>query len=113
MLKYIKILKKNNINSEKIIEILINCQTLECTTEESKNFIKIKNFDKLNLIPLEQIIENNRENRIPKMQYISMGGIPFYHPQYGNFYDMQNNYYFQQPYYNSPNQYYQAKEANK
>ena len=105
--------KKNNINSQKIMEILKNCQTLECVTEENKNYIKIKNFDKLKLIPLEQIIENNRANRMNKMPYPPMGGIPFYPSPYGNFIAMQNNYYFQPPYYNGPNQYYQPEEANK
>ena len=84
--------KKNNINSQKIMEILKNSQTLECVTEENKNYIKIKNFDKLKLIPLEEIIENNRANRMNKMPYLPMGGIPFYPPPYGNFIAMQNNY---------------------
>ena len=105
--------KKNNINSQKIMEILKNCQTLECVTEENKDYIKIKNFDKLNLIPLEKIIENNRVNRMPKMSYPPMGGMPFY-PPYGNYIAMQNNYYFpQHPYYGSQNQYYPEEESNK
>ena len=106
--------KKNNINSQKIMEILKNSQTLELVTEENNtNYIKIKNFEKLNLISLEQIIENNRVNRMPKMTYPPMGGMPFY-PPYGNFIAMQNNYYFpQHPYYGSQNQYYPEEESNK
>ena len=99
-------LKKNNIDSKKIIEIIKDSQNLEYVNEENKNYIKIKNIDKLNLIPLQQIIENNKAMRMTKGQYFQPMG-QFYPPY--NFIAMQNNYYFP-PYYNNQNPYYPVEE---
>ena len=103
-------IKRNNINSQKIIEVIKDSQNLECINEDSKNYIKIKNFDKLKLLSLEQIIENNKAMR-QKHQFMPMGGAQFYPPQYANYSTMQNNYFFN-PYYNSPYP-YPPVEANK
>ena len=37
-------IKRNNINEEKILEIIKDSQNLECVSEENKNYIKIKKF---------------------------------------------------------------------
>ncbi len=99
--------KKNNINSQKIIEIIKDSKTLECVNEENKNYIKIKNIDKLNLIPLQQIIENNKAMRMKKGKFIPIRGAQFYSPY--NYIAMQNNYYFQ-PFFNNQVPYYPAED---
>ena len=83
---------------------------MECVNEDNKNYIKIKNFNNLKLLSLEQIIENNKANR-QKPQFIPMGGPQFYPPPFANFITMQNNYFFN-PYNYNPYQYSPA-EGNK
>ena len=46
-------IKNNKINKDRIIEIIKDSQNLEIINEENKKYIKIKNFDKLNLLKLE------------------------------------------------------------
>lgn len=91
-------IKNNKISAEKILEIIKDCQNLECVNEENKNYIKVKDIDKLNLLSLEQILEN-RKASYKKTSYMQFGGQP---TPYTNFINMQNNYYFypnKYPYY--------------
>ena len=101
-------IKRNNINSQKIIEIIKDSQNLECVNEEDKNYIKIKNFDKFELMTLEQIIQKKKEMKMQKMTpYMpQMGQYPFNGYGYNNFINTQNNYYFYRfPPYGNPNAY--------
>ena len=111
-------IKRNNISAQKIMEVIKDNQNLECVSEENKNYIKIKNFDKLNLIPLEQIIASKKAARMQKMQFFpNMGGqqpYPYPYNGYNNFINMQNNYYFYKfPPYNYPNAGYPQAQDNK
>jgi hypothetical protein len=54
-------IKNNNIKADKILEIIKDSQNLECINEDNKNYIKIKNFDKLNLLKLEEIIAKKKQ----------------------------------------------------
>jgi len=108
-------IKRNNIDSQKIIDIIKDSQNLECVNEENKNYIKIKNFDKLKLLTIEEIIQNKKAMRMPKMQYMPMGGQQFY-PPFNHYIAMQNNFYIRnQPIYNNPNSFYPyyQPEGNK
>ena len=88
-------IKRNNISAQKIIEIIKDSQNLEIVNEENKTYIKIKNFDKLNLLTLEQIIANKKAARMQKMQYsLLMGQQSYPYNGYSNFINMQNNNYF-------------------
>ena len=98
-------LKRNNINSQKIMEVIKDSKTLECVNEDNKNYIKIKNFDQLKLLTIEQIIEKNKAMKMQKPQFMPMYPSPF------NYIAMQNNYYFP-PYYNNQVPYYPV-EYNK
>ena len=91
-------IKKNNINAEKISEIIKDRQNLECVNEENKNYIKIKNFDNLKLLTLEQIVENKKAARMKKKQYFPQYQYPF--PGY-NYISFQNNVFIY-PGYNYP-----------
>ena len=83
--------KRNNINSQKIMEVIKDSKTLECVNEDNKNYIKIKNFEQLKLLTIEQIIEKNKAMKMQKPQF-----MPMYYPY--NYIAMQNNYFFS-PYY--------------
>ena len=96
-------IKRNNIDSQKIIDIIKDSKNLECVNEDNKDYIKIKNFDKLKLFTIEEIIQNKKAMRMPKMPYMPMGGPQFYPPYIA----MQNNYYItNQPIYGNPNSFY-------
>lgn len=93
-------IKRNNIDAKKIMEIVKDSQNLECVNEEDKNYIKIKNFDKLKLLSIEQIISNKNMMR---MRNYAAPMAPY---PYNGYINMQNNYYFSfQPPYN-PNEGY-------
>ena len=83
--KYFDI-KKNNINEDKILEVIKDSQNLECVNEKDKNYIQVKNIDKFNLITLEQISQK-KALRMQKMNQ-PMGFYPYY-----NYINMQNNYF--------------------
>ena len=95
-------IKRNNINEEKILEIVKDSQNLECINEENKNYIKIKNFDNFKLLTVNQIYENKKNNQ--KMKYMPQYGYPQYPYPINNFYNFQNNpfIYNQHPSYYSP-----------
>ena len=78
--------KFNNINENKIIEVIKNSKTLELVNEEGKNFIKIKDLDETKLKTGTQIYENRKNQRMPKMPYNNAGNQPFY-----PYYNFQNN----------------------
>ena len=99
-------IKKNNIDSKKIMEIVKDSQNLECVNEEDKDYIKIKNFDKLNLLSIEQIISNKAMMRMRNYA----NPIPPY--GYNPYINMQNNYYFSFPSYN-PSEGYIPPPENK
>ena len=86
-------IRNNNINAEKILEIIKDSQNLECVNEENKNYIKIKNFDKLNLLKLEDIIAKKKAAKMNRNPYMQMVGTQQYPFGY-NYINMQNNYYF-------------------
>ena len=99
-------IKRNNIDSQKIIDIIKDSQNLECVNVDNKNYIKIKNFDKLKLLTIEEILQNKRAMRMPKIPYMPMGGQPFY-PPFNQYIPMQNNYYINnQPIYSNQNAFY-------
>ena len=91
-------IKRNNINEEKILEIIKDNQNLECVNEENKNYIKIKNFDTFKLLTVNQIYENKQ--KMQKIQYMPQYGYPY--PQYpypgNNFYNFQNNVFIYNKY---------------
>lgn len=96
-------IRKNNIDDKKIMEILKDSKSLEVVTEDNKNYIKIKDFEKLNLKSIEEIIRSKKSNREYKMNPY-MPQMPFNGYGYGygygfenNFSNMQNNYYFYGP----------------
>ena len=95
-------IKKNNINAEKILDIIKDSQNLECVNENNKNYIKIKNFDKLKLLSVEEIVENNNKKKMNKTQYMPPQYGP--HPySYGyNYMNFPNN---SMPFYNYPYNY--------
>ena len=96
-------IKRNNIDSQKIKDIIKDSQNLECVNENNKDYIKIKNFDKLKLFTIEEIIQNKKAMRMTKIPYMPMGGQQFYPPYIA----MQNNYYItNQPIYGNPNSFY-------
>ena len=108
-------IKKNNINAEKILEIIKDNQNLECVNEEGKNYIKIKDFDKLKLLTLEQIIQNKKAAKMQKMQYMTPMGYAQY-PYGYNYINMQNNYFIynnKYPYSNYQNPGYAPIPENK
>ena len=100
-------IKKNNIDSNKIMEIVKGSQNLEIVNEEDKNYIKIKDFDKLKLLSIEQIISNKNmmrmRNYAPQMAYLP----------YNGYINMQNNYYFSFPSYGAPSEGYIPPPENK
>lgn len=103
-------IKSNNINAEKLMEVIKESQKLECVNEEGKNYIKIKDFDKLNLLTIEQIIENKKQMRMQKNNYMQQMRMPPY-PPFNNYISMQNNYYlYGPPTYGSPNGYMPFQE---
>jgi hypothetical protein len=90
-------IKNNNIKADKILEIIKDSQNLECINEDNKNYIKIKNFDKLNLLKLEEIIAKKKAGRMNRNHYAQMmAPQPF--PFGYNYINMQNNYYFYNKY---------------
>ena len=98
-------IKRNNIDSQKIKDIIKDSKNLECVNEDNKDYIKIKNFDKLKLFTIEEIIQNKKAMRMPKMPYMPMGGQQFYPPP--PYIAMQNNYFItNQPIYGNPNSFY-------
>ena len=103
-------IKKNNIDSNKIMEIIKDSQNLEIVNEEDKNYIKIKDFDKLKLISIEQII--SYKNMMRMRNYApQMGPYP---PYYNGYINMQNNYYVTvQPPYGAPTEGYIPPPENK
>jgi hypothetical protein len=94
-------IKSNNINAEKLMEVIKESQKLECVNEEGKNYIKIKDFDKLKLLTIEQIIENKKQMRMQKNNYMQPMRMPPPYPPFNNYISMQNNYYL----YNGPTPY--------
>ena len=100
-------IKKNNIDSKKIMEIIKDSQNLEIVTEEDKNYIKIKNFDKLNLLSIEQII--SYKNMMRMRNYAPQMAA---YPPYNGYINMQNNYYFSFPSY-PPSEGYIPPSENK
>jgi hypothetical protein len=100
-------IKKNNIDSKKIMEIIKDSQNLEIVTEEDKNYIKIKNFDKLNLLSIEQII--SYKNMMRMRNYAPQMAA---YPPYNGYINMQNNYYFSFPSY-PPSEGYIPPPENK
>lgn len=101
-------IKRNNINADKILEIIKSSQNLECVNEENKNYIKIKDFDKLKLLSVEEIVEINKKKAMQKMQYMNpYGPQPYPYNVYNNGYNFvnyPNNMYF---YNKNPYNYYQ------
>ena len=103
-------IKNNNISAEKIMEIIKDSQNLECISEESKNYIKIKNFDKLKLLSPQQIYENKKiaqsKKQFNQMPYQQYQYFPYQYVPYNSFINLQNNFYFYDnkspPMYNSP-----------
>ena len=77
--------KFNNINENKIIEVVKNSKTLEIINEEGKNFVKIKDLDETKLKTGAQIYENRKNQRTQKMTY-NNANQPFY-----PYYNFQNN----------------------
>ena len=108
-------IKNNNISADKILEIIKDSQNLECINEDNKNYIKIKNFDKLNLLKLEEIIAKKKAGRMNRNPYAQMmGPQPF--PFGYNYINMQNNYYFynnKYPPYNYQTGSYMPMQENK
>ena len=102
-------IKKNNINAEKILEIIKDSQNLECVNEENKNYIKIKNIDNLKLLTLEQIIESKKAARMKKMQYYPQYQYPY--PGY-NYISFQNNVFIYPGYNNYPQGSYMPAPEN-
>jgi hypothetical protein len=100
-------IKKNNIDSNKIMEIIKDSQNLEIVNEEDKNYIKIKDFDKLNLLSIEQIISNKNMMR---MRNYAPQMAPY---PYNGYINMQNNYYFSFPSYVASNEGYIPTPENK
>lgn len=111
-------IKKNNINADKILETIKDSQNLECINEDNKNYIKIKNFEKLKLISPDQIYQNKKAGR-PNRPYNQMPYQQYQYPSYGNNYiNMQNNFYFPPSVYNysqlyANNNYIQPTPENK
>lgn len=93
-------IRKNNINDKKILEILKNSKSLEVVTEENQNYIKIKDFDKLNLKSIDEIIKSKKSNREYKMnQYMQQMPFNGYGYGYGYGYGFDNNFPNNQNYY--------------
>ena len=101
-------IKKNNINAEKILEILKDSQNLECVNENNKNYIKIKNFDKLKLLTVAEIVENNNKKRMNKGQYMPLQYPPQPYPYYNYNYNYMNLPNNGMPMYNYPYNYPQG-----
>jgi hypothetical protein len=80
-------IKSNNINAEKLMEVIKESQKLECVNEEGKNYIKIKDFDETKLLTVQQILDNKKNQKMQKMQFNNAGNQPYV--PYMNF---QNNY---------------------
>ena len=107
-------IKNNNITADKILEIIKDSQNLECINEDNKNYIKIKNIDKLNLLKLEEIIAKKKAGRMNRNPYAQMmGPQPF--PFGYNYINMQNNFYFynKNPPYNYQTAGYIPMQENK
>ena len=108
-------IKNNNITADKILEIIKDSKNLECINEDNKNYIKIKNIDKLNLLKLEEIIAKKKAGRMNRNPYAQMmGPQPF--PFGYNYINMQNNYYFynnKYPPYNYQTAGYISMQENK
>ena len=100
-------IKKNNIDSNKIMEIVKGSQNLEIVNEEDKNYIKIKDFDKLKLLSIEQIISNKNMMRMRNYAH------QMAYPPYNGYINMQNNYYISFPSYGAPSEGYIPPPENK
>ena len=105
-------IKNNNIDSQKLMEVIKDSQIVECVNENDKNYIKIKNFDKLNLLPIQQIINKNAM-RFQRNQYIPMEHVGFFPPPYTFNNVPYNNFYNNPVFYNNQNMYYQNDKNNK
>ena len=73
------VLKKNNISSEKIIELIKNNQNLEIIEIDNKKYIYIKNYNNLKLNPVEQIYANKKAFKMKQQYYFQN---PFYYMNY-------------------------------
>ena len=95
--------KFNNINENKIIEVIKDSKNLEIVNEEGKNFIKIKDLDETKLRTGQQIYDSRHNFQSQRMQYNTGGNQPIY-----GLYNFQNNliiYNSMAPYYQYPPQY--------
>jgi len=107
-------IKNNNINKDKILEIIKGSKILENVNEENKDYIRIKDFDKLKLLSLEEIYANKKANRLHKSQpYMPQQMGTYSYPPY--LMNMQNNYYMYNNIYpyNYQNVGYYAPQENK
>ena len=106
-------IKNNNIDAQKLTDVIKDSANLGIfTNEEKKNFIQIKNFDKLNLISMDQLNQNRKQNRMQKLQqYQNMNNAQQFPVGGYNYINMQNNYYFPcYPGFNQNPGYYQPVE---
>ncbi len=108
-------LKKNNVDSNKIIDLLKESNNLEISEIDGKKYINVKNYSQLNLLTIEQINENKNKmkmNRLQNMYPNQMGFNPygFNYGQMQNFIPNQGfypippqNMYIQPPPFNNNN----------
>ncbi len=91
-------LKKNNVDSNKILNLMKDSNTLEI---EGKNYLTIKNFSELKLLSINEIYENKRQIKNQRQQQ------NMYPNQMYNFgmrfnYGQMPNFIPGQPYYGMP-----------
>ncbi len=94
-------LKKNNVNFNKIIDLLKDSNNLEIVEIDDEKYIHVKNYSQLNLLTIEEI-NNNKMNMkmnrwLQNMNQNQMGFNPygFYYGQMQNF--MPNQGFYQIP----------------
>ena len=85
------VLKKNDITSEKIIELIKDNNNLEIVEVDGKKYINIKNFNDIKLNPVEQIYANKKAFKIQREQNFYQNQIVFYPYINNNFFYTQNN----------------------
>lgn len=95
------VIKKNNINKQKILDVIKESANLDSLVENEKDYIHIKNYNDLKLISMEQLTANKKSQKI-KMNYPQpiVPQMPFAGCNYINNY--QNNYIVYQPPFNTP-----------
>ncbi len=99
-------LNKNNIDSNKIIDLMKDSNKLEKCEIEGKNYLTIKNFSELKLLTIDEINENKKQmkNQRKQQQYIYQNQMASMYGMGINDNKMPNFIFHLDPYHSMPPQ---------